>query len=70
MYTPEGDQGVPYQDAQKLYRACSSKEKEIKLVPDSGHTFGTAHPFREDEFPEPFRQVIDKSRKWFEDYLQ
>lgn len=66
----KGDQGVPYSDAEKLYRNCASTEKEITLLPDSGHTFGTAHPFEEDEFPEAFQQVFDKTAAWFEDHLQ
>jgi len=66
----KGDQGVSYGDAEKLYRNCGSSEKEIKLLPDSGHTFGTAHPFEDEEFPEAFQQVFDKTSAWFEDHLQ
>lgn len=65
----KGDEAVPYSEAEKLYRNCASGEKELKLISDSGHTFGTAHPFEEEEFPEPFRQVVDKTIGWFEYYL-
>lgn len=65
----KGDEAVPYSEAEKLYRNCASGDKEIKLIPDSGHTFGTAHPFEDEEFPEPFRHVMDKTTGWFEYYL-
>lgn len=66
------DESVPYQDAEKLYRNCPSEDKELKLVTkkNSGHTFGTSHPFEEEEFPEPFQDVVDETIGWFEYYLQ
>lgn len=66
----KGDEGVPYTEAEKLYRHCSSEDKEIELLPDSGHTFDTAHPFQDEEFPETFRKVVDKTTSWFESHLQ
>lgn len=66
----KGDLGVPYSEAEKLYRNCPSEDKELKLIPGSGHTFDTAHPFEEDEFPEAFRHVLDATISWFEYYLQ
>ena len=65
-----GDEGVPYSEAEKLYRNCSSEDKEMKLLPDSGHTFDTAHPFEEDDFPEAFQHVLEATVEWFEYYLQ
>ncbi|MGD8427744.1 MAG: alpha/beta hydrolase [Balneolaceae bacterium] len=66
----KGDEGVPYSEAEKLYRNCPSEEKELKLIPGSGHTFDTSHPFEEDEFPEAFQHVLDATIEWFEYYLQ
>jgi dipeptidyl aminopeptidase/acylaminoacyl peptidase len=66
----KGDEGVPYTEAEKLYRNCSSDDKEIKLLPNSGHTFDTVHPFEDEEFPETFREVVDKTTGWFEYHLQ
>lgn len=66
----KGDEAVPYSEAEKLYESCASEDKDIMLVPDSGHTFGTAHPFDEDTFPDPFSQVIGKTTEWFVSHLQ
>ena len=66
----KGDLGVPYSEAEKLYRNCPSQDKELKLIPGSGHTFDTAHPFEDEEFPEAFRNVLDSTVEWFEYYLQ
>lgn len=65
----KGDEGVPYSEAEKLYRNCESEIKEIELLPDSGHTFGTAHPFEEDDFPPTFRQVVNQTTRWFKNHL-
>lgn len=66
----KGDETVPFSEAEKLYQSCGSEEKDIMLIPDSGHTFGTAHPFEDDSFPDPFRQVVDKTAKWFTSHMQ
>lgn len=65
----KGDEGVPYSEAEKLYRNCSSSDKELKLIPNSGHTFGTSHPFEDEEFPETFENVVADTRAWFESHL-
>lgn len=66
----KGDEAVPFTEAQKLYDNCSSDQKELKLMPDSGHTFDTSHPFTDDEYPDTFRQVLTHTRDWFQTYLQ
>jgi dipeptidyl aminopeptidase/acylaminoacyl peptidase len=66
----KGDEGVSYSEAEKLYRNCSSPDKELKLIPNSGHTFGTAHPFEEEEFPETFQKVVAETTEWFEYHLK
>jgi dipeptidyl aminopeptidase/acylaminoacyl peptidase len=66
----KGDEAVPYTEAEKLYQSCASEEKRMKLIPDSGHTFDTSHPFEEEEFPEAFQQAVESTIAWFEDHLQ
>jgi esterase/lipase len=61
----KGDEAVPYSEAEKLYEHCSSEQKEILLMPDSGHTFDTSHPFDDDEFPDTFQEVVTASKEWF-----
>lgn len=65
-----GDEAVPYSEAEKLYEYCTSEQKEILLMPDSGHTFDTSHPFDDEEFPDIFQEVITATREWFQNYLQ
>lgn len=64
------DESVPPEDAKKLFRACTSKEKELKMIPDTGHTFGVSHPFEGADFPEPFENVLSSTIRWFEDHLR
>lgn len=66
----KGDEAVPYKDAETLYQHCPSEAKEILLIDDSGHTFDTSHPFNNSEFPEPFKQVIAQTKRWFKEHLQ
>ena len=65
-----GDEAVSYKEAEKLYGHCASENKEVKLLPDSGHTFGTAHPFEEETFPDAFRRAVDATGEWFREALQ
>ncbi|MFH5831356.1 alpha/beta hydrolase family protein [Halalkalibaculum sp. DA384] len=64
------DESVPHTEAEKLYRNCPSGEKELKLVDNTGHTFGGAHPFKEEEFPPKFAEILDDTTRWFEEYLK
>lgn len=66
----KGDAGVPYQDAEQLYNCCASENKELLLMEDSGHTFDTSHPFDKEEFPDTFKQVVNKTKQWFQNNLQ
>lgn len=66
----KGDDAVPFSEAEKLYRASPSAEKELKLIADAGHTFDTSHPFEEEEFPEAFETALTATINWFQDYLQ
>lgn len=64
------DESVSHTEAEKLYRNCPSKEKELKLVDNTGHTFGGAHPFEDEEFPPKLAVVLDDTTHWFEVYLK
>lgn len=66
----KGDEAVPYSEAEKLYRNSPSEDKELKLIPNSGHTFGGAHPFEEEEFPAPLEDAVNATSNWFQYYLQ
>ena len=66
----EGDEGVHYSEAEKLYEHCSAEDKKIELIPDSGHTFNTAHPFEDEEFPEEFATVLSITGNWFQSHLK
>lgn len=66
----KGDEAVPYSEAKKLYKHCNAEDKEVKLIPDSGHTFDTAHPFEADKFPEPFTEVLNVTQEWFQSHLK
>ncbi len=66
----KGDEGVPYSEAEKLYEHCNSEDKKIELIPDSGHTFDTAHPFEDEEFSKPFENVLTITANWFKTHLK
>lgn len=63
------DETVPHTDAEKLHIACAAKEKELRLVSNAGHTYETAHPFEEEEFPKPLSEVLEWTEGWFLEYL-
>jgi dipeptidyl aminopeptidase/acylaminoacyl peptidase len=66
----KGDEGVSYSEAEKLYKHCNAEDKNIELIPDSGHTFDTAHPFEEEEFPNAFVRVLSITNNWFQSHLK
>ncbi|MEX2585981.1 MAG: alpha/beta fold hydrolase [Balneolaceae bacterium] len=61
------DESVPWRDSEKLYKACPSEIKEFRLIPSAGHTFGGAHPFEAEEYPEPFQELMEQTEKWLQD---
>lgn len=64
------DEAVPASDSKKLFRACPSDDKEIKLIHDTGHTFGTAHPFEDENFPGAFDELLESTETWFLEHLK
>ncbi|MCW9707628.1 alpha/beta hydrolase family protein [Fodinibius salsisoli] len=65
-----GDEGVSYKEAEKLYGHCSSEYKELQLMPDSGHTFDTSHPYDGGDLPSTFQKVLKNTGQWFKNHLQ
>ncbi len=63
------DEAVSWKDSEQLYKSCPSDIKELKVIPGTGHTFGAAHPFEEEEYPDPFADVLDTTSDWFADHL-
>lgn len=64
------DESVAKIETELLYRTCPSDEKELRLIANTGHTFGGSHPFEEQDFPEPFAEVLNATIGWFEYYLE
>lgn len=75
MYIPTlfihgtNDETVPHIHSQLLHEACASADKEKYLIEGASHTFGSAHPFEDEELPEHFAEVVDQTIKWFQLYL-
>ena len=64
------DESVPGSESEKLFRKSPAADKEIRFIPDTGHTFGVSHPFEEEDFPEPFSEVLDLTEGWLLEYLK
>lgn len=63
------DETVPHMHSQLLHEACASADKEKYLIEGASHTFGSAHPFEDEELPDHFAEVVDQTIKWFQMYL-
>jgi len=66
----KNDESVPHSESKKLFRACPSDDKEIRLIQNTGHTFDTAHPFEDENFPEPFNELLEATEVWFLEHLK
>ncbi len=64
------DETVPYTDSEELHIECAAKDKELRLIANTGHTFGAAHPFEEMDFPAPFSEVLEWTIGWFREHLR
>lgn len=64
------DESVPYTNSETLHIHCAAKEKELRLIAKTGHTFDTAHPFEEAEFPTAFQEVLEWTMGWFREHLR
>lgn len=66
----KADEAVPVSESKKLFRACPSDEKELLLIEGAGHTFGTVHPFEEQNLPDQFEELLESTETWFLEYLR
>jgi len=64
------DEDVHQSNSEELEIACGSKEKELRLIAKAGHTFGAAHPFKDEFFPPTFKELVDHTGAWFRQYLR
>ncbi len=64
------DETVPYTDSEQLHIECGAREKELRLIAKAGHTYGAAHPFEDEFFPPPFKELVDDTAAWFRQYLR
>jgi pimeloyl-ACP methyl ester carboxylesterase len=64
------DEAVPYSNSEELFRRCPADEKEVRIIENTGHTFGISHPFEEVEFPKAFEEVLDFTEGWLLEHLK
>lgn len=64
------DEAVPYSNSEQLHIHSAAKDKELRLIAKTGHTFDIAHPFEEMDFPKPFKEVMDETIGWFREHLR
>ena len=61
------DEAVDAGDAEKIVAWAGSAEKRTEIVPKTGHTFGTAHPW---PGPNPaWERAVAVTAEWFERWL-
>lgn len=66
----KADESVPYSNSEELFRECPAEEKEVRLIENTGHTFGVSHPFEKSEFPRAFEEVLDFTEGWLLEHLK
>lgn len=64
------DESVPVGHSERLYMACPSDVKEIRLIPGAGHTFDASHPFELSDYPTRFAEVLEFTEDWFVENLR
>lgn len=64
------DEDVSQSNSEELHISCGYKEKELRLIAKAGHTFGASHPFEDQYFPPPFKELVDVTGAWFRQYLR
>lgn len=62
------DESVPSFNAEMLYEATESSEKELIFVEGAGHTFGQAHPHKE-KITTHFSKVLEHTISWLNSHL-
>jgi len=64
------DEAVSVDDANRLFEQSGAEYKNVIIIPETGHTFGGAHPFDANEFPPSFKTMLGFTTQWLEHYLQ
>ncbi|MEM6264055.1 MAG: alpha/beta fold hydrolase [Bacteroidota bacterium] len=64
----EKDVTVPYYEAEQLNIYAPPATTEMRLIPDTGHTFGAVHPF-EQTTPQ-LEQLLEASSDFFDQHLR
>lgn len=62
------DETVPYHEAEHINIYGDPSQTFLRLIPNTGHTFGSTHPF--DEPTEEFEQVLSVTASFFKENLK
>ncbi len=63
----EQDLTTKPEEAEKIAQAADGPLTEIRLIPNTGHTFAAEHPFK--DMSEPMRKVIELAENFFKSNL-
>lgn len=63
------DAEVSYKESDRLYLACSSREKDRILIEKADHWFGASDDYDKPELPAPFLETLDHTIRWFQSTL-
>ena len=63
----EQDLTVPEKEAKQIFEWSGSSEKEIEIIPKTGHTFDVQHPFQKSN--PVLDLVLEKTIKFFKKHL-
>jgi dipeptidyl aminopeptidase/acylaminoacyl peptidase len=63
----QDDDGVPVREAEELYSWSDRERSELLIIPDTGHTFGSVHPWV--GLTPQFEQVLNRTASFFKTHL-
>lgn len=67
ILTGSEDLTAPVHESQEIAEAASGAPSKFEIIPNTGHTFGTEHPFR--GMTPAFEEVIERSRAFLDNAL-
>jgi uncharacterized protein len=62
------DDAVSFEHTQILYENCPSSEKDRIFIDGANHTFGSTHPYMDDNLPKKFTEVLDHTIRWLDSF--
>ncbi|MCA1803175.1 MAG: prolyl oligopeptidase family serine peptidase [Rhodothermaceae bacterium] len=62
------DDAVSFEHTQILYENCPSSEKDRIFIDGANHTFGSTHPYLDDNLPKKFTEVLDHTIRWLDSF--